>query len=126
VVVTNLTLEVMVTNVINQPIGVVVKLNAIVKICKYKRLHERHHFILMAMEVHDARRCDMDHFIMKCARLFHDRLLKDHQLLYFCICFFKQCLSIGFQCALTFAIKRKIVLVGDAYSKPPITIRPHD
>ncbi len=77
-VISNPTPKVMVTNVINQPIGVVVKLNVIVKICKYRRLRERHHFILMAVKVHNAPRCDMDHFIMECACLFHDRLLKDH------------------------------------------------
>jgi len=78
VVVINLTPEVMVTNVIDQPIGVIAKLNAIAKICKYRRLHERCHFILMAMKVHDAPRCDMDHFIRESAFLFHDRLLRDH------------------------------------------------
>jgi hypothetical protein len=32
-----------------------------------------------------------------------------------------------FQCALAFAIKRKIALVGDdACSRPPITIKSHD
>jgi hypothetical protein len=35
--------------------------NALVKIRKYKRLHERHYFISMAMEVHDALGHDMDH-----------------------------------------------------------------
>jgi hypothetical protein len=34
--------------------GVVVKLSVIVKISKYRGFHEGHHFILMAMEVHDA------------------------------------------------------------------------
>jgi len=50
-----------------------VKFNVIAKIHKYKGIHERHHFILMAMEVHGAPECDMDHFIRECARLFHDR-----------------------------------------------------
>jgi hypothetical protein len=53
----------MVSNVINQPIGVVAKFNAIAKIRKYGRLHEGHHFIPMTMEVHDAPRPDMDHFV---------------------------------------------------------------
>jgi hypothetical protein len=34
--------------------------NAIVKICKYKGLHERHHFISMAMGVHVTLGHDMD------------------------------------------------------------------
>jgi hypothetical protein len=50
-----------------------VELNAIVNIHKYKGLHEGHHFISMAMEVHDAFECDMDHFIKERVRLFHDR-----------------------------------------------------
>jgi hypothetical protein len=47
-------------NVINQPLGAVVKLSAIAKIRKYKRFHEGHHFIPMAMEVHDGFGHDMD------------------------------------------------------------------
>jgi hypothetical protein len=39
-------------NVISQPIGAIVKLSTIVKIRKYKGIHDRHHFIPMAMEVH--------------------------------------------------------------------------
>ncbi len=71
-------LEVMVASVISRPIGVAVKLNAIAKICKYRGLHEKHHFILMAMEVHSAPECDMDCFIRECARLFHNRQSRDH------------------------------------------------
>jgi hypothetical protein len=44
-----------------------------VKICKYRRLYERHHFISMAMEVHGALRCDVDYFIKECVHLFHNR-----------------------------------------------------
>jgi hypothetical protein len=40
--------ETMASNVINQPTNVVVELSTIVKINKYKGLHEVHHFILMA------------------------------------------------------------------------------
>jgi hypothetical protein len=47
--------------------------NAIPKICKYKRLHEGHQIIPMAMEVHDTPMCDVDHFIKECAHLFHDK-----------------------------------------------------
>jgi len=47
-----------------------VEFNAIIKIRKYGGLHEGHHFIPMAMEVHDAPRCDMDHFIRECAHFF--------------------------------------------------------
>jgi hypothetical protein len=38
----------------------VVKLNIIAKICKYKKLHEEHHFISMAMEVHGTFGHNMD------------------------------------------------------------------
>jgi hypothetical protein len=47
-------------------------------------------------------------------------------ILFFCIQFFKQCVNITFQRVLTSIIKRKIALVGDACSKPPIIIRSHD
>ncbi len=46
--------------------------------------------------------------------------------MYLCIQFFKQCVSIVLQDASIFAIEKKIVLVGDACSRPPITIRSHD
>ncbi len=72
-VVTNLMWEMVALSVISQLVGVVAKLIAIVKSCKYRRLHERHHFIPMAMEVHDAPGCDMDRFIRECACFFHHR-----------------------------------------------------
>jgi hypothetical protein len=49
------------------------ELNTITKIYKYRRLHKRHkrhHFILMAMEVHSAFEHDMDRFIKECALTF--------------------------------------------------------
>ncbi len=49
------------------------ELNAIVKIHKYRGFHEGHHFISMAMEMHDAPRHDMNPFIKEYACLFHDR-----------------------------------------------------
>jgi hypothetical protein len=39
------------------------KFSAIVKIRKYTGFHEGHHFIPVAMEVHNATGHDMDHFI---------------------------------------------------------------
>jgi hypothetical protein len=63
----------MAMSVINQPVYVIAKFSAIVKIRKYKRFHEGHHFIPMAMEVHDAPEHGKDHFIKECVRLFHDR-----------------------------------------------------
>ncbi len=44
----------MASNVINRPINVVAKLNTIAKIRKYKGFHEGHHFIPMAMELHNT------------------------------------------------------------------------
>jgi hypothetical protein len=44
----------------------------------------------------------------------------------FCIQSFRQHVSIAFQHALTSIIERKITLVGDACSRPPIIIRFHD
>ncbi len=85
VVVTNLTRKIVAMSVISRPSGVVAKLNAITKIHKYKRLHEGHHFIPMAMEVYGAFGHDMDRFIRECARLFHDRQLKGHLSFFFYI-----------------------------------------
>jgi hypothetical protein len=91
--------------------------SVIVKIRKYRSLHERHHFIPMVMEVHDTPERDMDHFIKECALLFHDRQSRNHLSLSFYIQFFKQRVSIALQCALTSTIERKIVLVEDVYFK---------
>ncbi len=125
-VITNPTSEIVASNVISQLTGTTVKFNVIVKICKYRRFHEGHHFILMAMEVHNAPKHDMDHFIRECACLFHDKQSKGHLSLFFCIQFFKQHVSISLQCALISTIERKIALASDVCLKPPITIRSHD
>jgi len=84
----------MAMNVINRLAGVVVELNSIIKIHKYGSFHEGHHFILMAMEVHDVVECDMDRFIKECVSLFHDKQLRGNLSLFFCIQFLKQCVSI--------------------------------
>jgi hypothetical protein len=73
VVVIDSTWETLVTNAINQPIGVVAKLNAIAKIHKYRGLHEKHHFIPITIEVHGALECDMNHFIKEHVCIFYDR-----------------------------------------------------
>jgi hypothetical protein len=73
VVFIDLAWETMGPSVIIQSASVITKLNAIAKICKYKSIHERHHFISMAMEVHCALKCDTNHFIRECVHLFHDR-----------------------------------------------------
>jgi hypothetical protein len=92
VVVTNLKWETMALNVISQLEGAMVKLNAIAKIRKYRGLHEGHYFILMAMEVHGAPGCDMDHFIRECDCLFHNRRLKGHlSLSFLCLIFQAAC-----------------------------------
>jgi hypothetical protein len=75
----------MALNVINRSIGVTTKLSAIVKIRKYRRFDEGLHFIPMAMEVHDALECDMKHFVKECDYIFHDRKLRNHLSLFFCI-----------------------------------------
>jgi hypothetical protein len=79
-VVTNLMRGTIASNLISWPLDTVVELNIIIKIRKYKWLHEGHHFILTAMEVHDAPMCDMDHFIKECVRFFHDQ-----EVIYPCI-----------------------------------------
>jgi presenilin-like A22 family membrane protease len=55
VVVIDMTWEMVASSVISWLVGVAVELSAIVKIHKYRRLYEGHHFISMAMEVHDNR-----------------------------------------------------------------------
>jgi len=69
--------------------------NSIAKICMYRGLHEGHHFILMAMEVHGALGHDMDRLIKECADLFHDRRLRGHLSLSFWIQFFRQHVNIA-------------------------------
>jgi hypothetical protein len=77
-------------------------------------------------EVHGAFEHDMDHFSRECVHLFHDRRLGGHLSLSFCIQFFKQCVDIIFQRALTSAIEREITLAGDVYFRPPTIIKSHD
>jgi hypothetical protein len=50
----------MAMNVINRLINVIVELSDITKIRKYKGLHDKHHFILTAMEVHEAPKHGID------------------------------------------------------------------
>jgi hypothetical protein len=120
---TNLTPVTTITNVISWLVNVVVKLSVIVKICKYKKFHEGHHFISMTIEVCNVFEHNMYPFIKECACLFHSRQLGSHLSLYFNIQFFKYCVSIALQHVLIFTIKRKIVLTRNACSKPSITIR---
>jgi hypothetical protein len=89
VVAINLTREMVASNVISSLACAIVKLSTIVKIHRYKTLHEGHHFIPMAMNVHDALERDMDRFIIECVHLFHDRRSKDHLSLFFCTQFFR-------------------------------------
>jgi hypothetical protein len=72
----------MASNVINQPIGATAKLIIVVKIRKYKGFHKVHHFILMALEVHNASQHHMDHFIKECGRL---SMIDDQEVIYPCI-----------------------------------------
>jgi hypothetical protein len=89
VVVTDLMREAMVSNVISRSTSAIVKLSAIVKIHKYRRLHEKHHFTLMAVKMHNTLERDMDHFMKECACFFHDRRSRGHLSLSFCIQFFR-------------------------------------
>jgi len=89
VVVIDPTRKTVASSVISWLASAIIKFNIIAKIHKYKWLHEGHHFILMAMKVHDAPERDMDRFIRECAHLFHDRKSKGHLSLSFCIQFFR-------------------------------------
>jgi len=77
-VIIDLTREMVASNVISQTTSAVAKLSTIAKICKYKKFHEGHHFILMAMEVQGAPRHYMNHFFKECACLFHNRQFGGH------------------------------------------------
>jgi hypothetical protein len=68
----------------------------------------------------------MDRFIRECVRVFHNRQLWGNLSLSFCIQFFRQRVNIVLQHAFTFAIERKIALVNDVCSRPPISIISHD
>jgi len=96
VMVIDLTQETLASSVINPLVGATVEPSAITKIHKYKRIQKRHHFIPMAMEVHDALEHDMDRFIKEFVHLFHNRRSKGHLYLSFCIQFFKQHVNIVF------------------------------
>jgi hypothetical protein len=48
------TWEMVATSVISWSIGASMELNAIANICKCKKFHEGHHFILMAIEMHNT------------------------------------------------------------------------
>jgi hypothetical protein len=87
---------------------------------------EGHHFIPMVMEVHNTPKHNMNRFINECGHLFHDKQSRGHLSLSFCIQFFRHCVDIILQHILTFIIEKKIALVGDVCSKPPITIRFHN
>ncbi len=90
------TRKIIALNVINRPTCAIAKLSTIIKIRKYKRFQKGHHFILMAMKMHDTFGCDMDCFIRECACLFHDKQSENHLSISFCILFFKQHVSIAF------------------------------
>jgi len=76
----------------------------------------------MAMEVHSAPNRDMDHFIKERAHLFHNKWLRGHLFLSFCIQFFNQHVNIVLQHALASTIERKIMLLNDACYKPPLLL----
>jgi hypothetical protein len=58
--------------------------------------HEGHHFILMAMEVHDTLEPNMDCFMRECAHLFHDQQSRGHLSLSFYIQFLSNMLVLFF------------------------------
>ncbi len=68
----------------------------------------------------------MDHFIRECVCFFHDKQLRGHLFLFFCIQFLKHHVSIGLQHALTSTIEKKIALTRNACFRPPITFKFHN
>jgi hypothetical protein len=113
------------TNVISQLASAFAKLNAITKICKYKGVNEGHPFILMAMEVHNTPKCDMDRFIRELFVIF---TINNQNLIYlylFAFNFSSNVLILLFNVLLASTINRKIALAGNVCSRPPITIKSH-
>jgi hypothetical protein len=96
VVVIDSTQKTMALCVISRPTSIVTKLITIAKIRKYKGLHEGHHFIPMAMEMHDTFEHDMDNFIKECVCLFHDRQSIGHLSLFFAFNFLSNMLVLLF------------------------------
>jgi hypothetical protein len=99
------------------------KFNVIVKIrnYKYKKIYEGHHFISMAMEVHNIPEWNMDCFIRECVHLFSQEVIYS---CFFTFNFSSNVLTLLFN---VFVIERKIVLEGDACSRPLIiTIKIHN
>jgi hypothetical protein len=101
------TQDTMASSLISQPACAIAKLSTIINIHKYKRFHERYHFISMAMEVHNTPRCDLDRFMRECAHFFDNKWSKSHLCLFFCIQFFRQHVNIIFQHVLASITKKK-------------------
>jgi hypothetical protein len=97
----------MVMSVISRVVNVVVKLSIISKICKYRRFYEGYHFISMIVEVHNTLGCDKDCFIKKCVHFFHNRRLRGHLFLFFCILFFRQHVNIAFSRCFNFYYRER-------------------
>jgi len=79
----------------------------------------------MVMEMHNVPGHDMDRFIMEMPIF---SMIDDRKVIYlyfFAFNFSSNMLNF-FQCALAFAIERKITLVGDICFRPPIVIRVQD
>ncbi len=60
-------------------------------------------------------RHDMDCFIKECVHSFHNKQSRGYLSLSFLHLIFQQCVIIAFHHALTYAIKKKIALVGDTF-----------
>ncbi len=74
--------EMVALSVISRSTDVIMELNTIAKICKYRGLHERHHFIPMDMKVHDTLEYDMDRFIRN---VHFFSIIDDREVIYPCL-----------------------------------------
>ncbi len=80
----------------------------------------------MGLEVHDTPNMI---WIVSSGIVFVFFIIDNQDIIYpcfFCIQFFRYCVNIAFQHALTLAIEKMIMSTSDAYSRPPTTIRSHD
>ncbi len=86
----------------------------------------KYHFILMAMEVHNMFRHDMDCFIRECVHLFHDKQSRGYLSLSLLHLIFQAMCQYCFSACFNLCYRKKDCIGGRYFSKPPMTIRSHD
>ncbi len=114
--------ETVALSVINRLIGVVVKFNAIIKIRMYNGLHERYHFILMAMEMNDALGVI---WIVSLGSVLDSSMIDDQEVIYPCpFAFnFSSNMLVLFLVCFNLYYKKEDCFGGDVYFRLPVIIK---